>query len=220
MIKDDIKGATGTYDAVKGSGNAGSATEAALNTEQGNQRFTEKVNNLEIAMKKIGSWIVALDAAFATKDFKIRVLGKYGYEEKEIPLEDVKGEYDIDIETGSSLPANPDLRRQQLRELSQVLIPVLSNPNGVPDGVRELLRSLIQSYDLKNTDEILQGASHPKVGTAMATLTPDELEGANPAMVEAEIKRQLMGSGQLQEQPTQGTEQPPMREQVPDTATY
>jgi hypothetical protein len=220
LTKKDIQNATGVNDYVKGAGDANSATESAINTQEANQRFADKVNNLEIALKKIGRWIVALDAEFLTSALKIQIMGKYGIEEEVIKLSDIKDEFDVDIESGSSLPANPDLRRQQLRELLQVIYPILTNPAGIPDGLREYLRTLIQSYDLKNADEILQGAQHPLVNQAMANLNEGELQGVNPQLVEQEIRKQLMGSGALnQQQPQQGIKQPPMREQMPNATT-
>lgn len=198
MIKEDIQNATGVNDYVRG-GDTGAttATETVSKTQEANQRFAEKVSNLEMAIKEIGEWDVAFAMAFMTRKVQMRVMGKFGMEVKSIAKSDIKGQYDIDIETGSSLPANPDLRRQQLTQLTELLVPVLSNPAGIPDGVRELLRELIQSFDLKNTDEILRGANPPAVSQALANLQPDELSAENPQMVEAEIRRLLTGTGQL-----------------------
>lgn len=198
LIDKDIQETSGVNDYIKGlETGSDTATETVAKTQESNQRFAEKINNLEIALKKIGRWIVAFDATYLTKNVEVRVLGKFGLEMKTIKPSDIRNDFDIDIESGSSLPANPDLRRQQLIQLVQTITPILSNPNGIPDGMRELLRELIQSFDLKNTDEILQGADHPLVGQALAKLDPSELEGANPQMIQSEIKRQLMGSGQL-----------------------
>jgi len=198
LIKADIKQATGVNDFSLGAYQRnGTATEASLASQETNVRFSEKISNLEIAMKEDFEWDLALGAEFMTKKAEYRIEGKFGPEFVKITPDDLKGEFDIQIETGSSMPSNPDLRRQQLTQLTELLVPVLSNPNGIPDGVRELLRSLIQSFDLKNADDILQSAQHPLVSQAMAGLTPDEMQGANPQMVEAEIKRRLMSQGSL-----------------------
>jgi hypothetical protein len=218
LIKEYIKNTTGTVDAIRGNNSNGTATQAVIDQSEGNQRFAEKVNNFEIALKKIGKWILALDAAFLTDDIDIMIEGKFGTESEKITLDDINDEYDIDIESGSSLPANPDLRRQQLRELLQVIYPILTNPAGIPDGLREFLRTLIQSYDLKNTDEILKGSQPKEVDQAMANLDQTEMGDVNPQMVEAEIKKQLMASGQLGQMGQMGQmEQPPMREQLGET---
>jgi hypothetical protein len=212
LIKQDIQNTTGVNDYIRGTGSANSATETVSKTQEANQRFADKVNNFEMALKEEGRWIVALDAAFLTDDLKLQIMGKYGLEEKILKLEDIKDEFDIDIETGSSLPANPDLRRQQLRELLQVIFPILSNPNGIPDGLREFLRTLIQSYDLKNADEILQGAVHPEISRVNSQLEPSETEGVNPQMLQEAIKRKLMQQGALAPiEQGQQTQQPPMR---------
>lgn len=217
MIKEDIRGATGVNDYVRGN-ETGSDTASEVNTktQEANVRFSEKVNNLEIALKRIFRWMHALTAAFGDDQMVIRVTGKYGVEMKQINRKDIDKEFDFDIEVGSSLPSNPELRRQQLRELTQVLLPVLQNPQGVPDGIRELLRTLIQSYDLKNTDEILQGNQHPAVNQTMAHLSPDELQGANPQLVENEIKRHLMAAGALNGQG--GLTPPPQDQMAPQGA--
>lgn len=203
LIKDDIRNTSGVNDFVRGEGTPGAtATETVTKTQEANQRFAEKVNNLELSLKKIGEWDVALASAFMTREVQVRIMGKFGVEVQPISKKDIKGMYDIDIETGSSLPSNPDLRRQQLTQLTQLLIPVLTNPAGIPEGARELLRELIQSFDLKNTDEILRGANPPQVGQALASLSQDEMQGANPQMVEAEIKRMLTADGAFLQQPT------------------
>lgn len=221
LIKDDIRNVSGVNDFVRGADTGSTtATETAVKTQEANQRFAEKINNLEMAIRQLGRWILALDAAFLTDEIRINIEGKYGLKEETISLEEIQEEYDVDMETGSSLPSNPDLRRQQLRELTQVLVPILTNPNGIPDGLRELIRSLIQSYDLKNADEILQGAQHPEVSRVMAQLDQNELQGVNPQMVEAEIKRNLTGAGTFSpmaqaavtgSQTEETPEQPPMR---------
>lgn len=213
LIKDDIRGATGVNDYIRG-GDTGSNTASEVNTktQEANIRFAEKVNNLEIALKRIYRWMHALTAKFGDDEMIIRITGKYGQEMKAINRKDIDKEFDFDIEVGSSLPSNPELRRQQLRELTQVLLPVLQNPQGVPDGIRELLRTLIQSYDLKNTDEILQGNQHPAVNQTMAHLDPAELDGANPQLVENEIKRQLMAGGALNG--TGGLTPPPQQQMM------
>jgi len=206
MIKKDIQDTTGVTNEVRGGANNGNqtATETLSNTQEANQRFSDKINNLEITLKDLGEWMVALDKAFLTESTEIRILGKYGYKQEKISLKDIRGEYDIDIETGSSLPANPDLRRNQLITLLNTVAPYLVNPNGLPDGLRELMRNVIQSFDMKNADEILQGAEHPLVNQAQATLQSDEMQGVNPQEVQALIKQKLMGMGALnQQQPTQ-----------------
>ena len=206
MIKGDIQNTTGVNDYIKGQQTSGNdtATETLSKTNEANQRFSEKINNLEISLKDLGEWMVALNKAFLTESTEIRILGKYGYKQEKISLKDIRGEYDIDIETGSSLPANPDLRRNQLITLLNTIAPYLVNPNGLPDGLRELMRDIIQSFDLKNADEILQGAEHPLVNQAQANIQQNEMQGVNPQMVQAAIKQKLMGMGALnQQQPIQ-----------------
>jgi hypothetical protein len=220
LIKNDIRNATGVNDYIRGAETgSGTATETAVKTQEANMRFAEKINNFEFSLKDDAKWILALDAEFLTSAQKIQSMGKYGIEEKEITLEDIKQEYDIDLESGSSLPANPELRRQQLRELLQVIYPILTNPAGIPDGLREFLRTLIQSYDLKNADEILKGTQPNEVNMAMANLSEGEMEGVNPQMVEEEIKKQLMAGGQFMPQQQQQVEQPPMRQQMANPNT-
>lgn len=203
MIKDDIRNTTGVNDIVRGISPKGvnTATETVTLSQQASNRFGEKVNNLELCLKKLGEWMVAMNSKFlfnsSNKELILRITGKYGLEVKKITAKDIEGQFDVSVASGSSLPANPDLRRQQLRELTQVLQPILTNQNGIPEGMRELVRVLIQAYDLKNADEILQGAQHPLVGQAIANLQDGEMKGINPRMVEAEIKRKLMGTGAL-----------------------
>lgn len=221
MIKSDIQNTTGVNDYIRGATQKGdvTASENMSKTQEANVRFSEKVNNLELSIKEVGEWWYAFNAAFMTKSVTVRIDGKTGLEMKKITRKDMQGEYDIDIEVGSSLPANPDLRRQQLTELAKIMIPVLSNPAGIPDGARDLLRTLIQAYDLKNADDILQGTEHPLVNQVMAGLTPDDLKGTNPQMVQQEIKRHLMSKGMMnpavtpQPGPDGTVQQPPQAEQ-------
>lgn len=205
MIKQDIQDTTGVTNEIRGASTGNqTATETLSNTQEANQRFADKINNLEITLKDIGEWMVALNKAFLTSATEIRIVGKYGYEQQKISLKDIRGEYDVDIETGSSLPANPDLRRNQMITLLNTVAPYLINPNGLPEGLRELMRNIIESFDLKNADEILQGAEHPLVNQANATLQSNETDGVNPQMIQAAIKQKLMGMGALnQQQPVQ-----------------
>ena len=157
IIKGDMQTATGVSDYSRGVESASgisneTATGISLIQEAANMRFRMKVMYIEeMAIKQVGLMILKLDQKFISEEKVIRVTGTMGQDWQTITPEDITGEYDIVIETGSSQPMNEELRRRRAMELLTLFG---QDPDLSPEGRVELKKSVMEAYGKKNADQL------------------------------------------------------------------
>lgn len=157
-VKDDAKTASGVNDFISGSpGNSknqssignDTATGIMLLQEAGNARFKYKMDNLEDSLREFGKQLISLDQQYLTEDIKVRVLGEGGVKWVDISPQDIAGEYDLEIEAGSTQPMNKSVRRAEARELLATVAPFAQL--GV--NMNYFIKHLLETYDLTNINE-------------------------------------------------------------------
>lgn len=171
LIKQDMQYVSGVNDYV--AGNAGSssqqggtgslnrtATGVMLMQEAGNARFKYKLDNIEDSLKDFGEQLLGLNQQFINKDIMLKITNMPGYDWAIVPEQEIKGQFDIQVEGGSTQPMNKSVRRAEARELLNTVIPLAQM--GLPVDVQFYLNNLLESYDLpeaKKTNE--QAAQQP-----------------------------------------------------------
>jgi hypothetical protein len=154
IIKGDIQTTTGVSDYSRGVENAPgisneTATGISLIQEAANMRFRMKIMLLEeMGIKELGLMMLKLDQQFIKEPMVIRLLGESGREWKAITPEDIKGEYDIVVETGSTQPMNELMRRKRAGELLTLFA---NDPDLTEEGRIYLKKQLIESYGVTNS---------------------------------------------------------------------
>jgi hypothetical protein len=130
------------------------ATEASMIQDAANARSADKIAQVELLIAEVGSRVVQLAQQYLTEDQVARLMGKNGH-----PIwvpygrEDIQGEYDFDVEAGSTQPHNESYRKNQALQLLQAMTPWAQS--GLVNA-QELLRfALTYGFQIKNPDEFM-----------------------------------------------------------------
>lgn len=140
-----------------------SATEVVTSQSVAGKRFAVKIALLEEAVKKIGQMVFALNQQFLDQERVIQIVGERGATEWiQLSPEDVRGDFFIDIETGSMLPKDEIAARQEAVQLLQYITPIISPViQSNPSVIMPVLRMILDTFELPGKQEILdelQGA--------------------------------------------------------------
>lgn len=157
LIKSDIQQTTGITDYTKGVASDALANETAtgisLMQEAGNSRLRLKMMNIEFAIKKIGELIVSMNAQMIESEKVIRIIGDNTIEWATIKPQDLKDNFDVRAQAGSTLEENDAIKRKQALEMYQLFA-------GDPDiNQIELKRRVFQSRNEKNIDKLFNTPS-------------------------------------------------------------
>lgn len=134
-----------------------SATEVVTAQSMAGKRFAVKIAMLEEAVKKIGQLVFALNQQFLDQERMIQIVGERGATEwVQLSPEDIRGEFFIDIETGSMLPKDEIAARQEAVQLLQYITPIISPVIQTnPAVILPVIRMVLDTFELPGKQEIL-----------------------------------------------------------------
>lgn len=105
-------------------------------------------NNLDVSMvvKVTGKEPPEIIQAFKNE-------GKYDRATNSIKFspEDIKGEYDVSVKSGSTLPLDKQTRDQILEHVLELSVPLAQAPS-VPPFIAEIITELLQDYEIKGLE--------------------------------------------------------------------
>lgn len=129
-----------------------SATEASIIAEASNSRAADKLARFELVNAEIARRVVMLAQQYMTNDESIRINGQDG-----LPIwgnvepDFIKGEFDFEVEAGSTKPKNEAYMQQQATQLFTALQPLLGSPFV---NTPELLKLFIeQGFGIKDASK-------------------------------------------------------------------
>lgn len=125
LIKADIQQTTGVSDFTQGVGSDALANDTAtgisLIQEAGNARFKAIALNIEeMMLRKIGEMMVAMNLQYMTQETVMRIVGQDGATFVNVSPEEIRGNFDVMIKAGSTLPVNDAVEKKQTMELFQL----------------------------------------------------------------------------------------------------
>jgi len=134
-----------------------SATEVVTAQSMAGKRFAIKIALLEEAVKKMGQMIFALNQQFLDQERMIQIVGERGAQEwVQLGPEDVRGQYYVDIETGSMLPKDEIAARQEAVQLLQYITPIISPViQSNPGVIMPVIRMILDTFELPGKQEIM-----------------------------------------------------------------
>lgn len=162
------------------------ATEASIIQDAANSRAADKLSVIEEAVAEVGAHLVALCQAFLSGDHVARIVGDNGH-----PLwvpysrDEIAGEFDFEVEAGSTQPRNDTLRNKQALDMLQALAPFMAPGPAGPGIVNaaEVLKYVLQfGFDVKNPSKFLQVPQAPEVTPG----APPDPTAVPPGTVSAE----------------------------------
>lgn len=139
-----------------------SATAAAVVDGVATLRAQDKVAQVEAAASHTGNLMLLLCQEFMDEERAVRVAGPNGAAWPEISAEDIKGEFLVTVEGGSTQSINPATRHQRATENLTMIAPVIAELGFDPTP---LLRSVLRDLDL-DPDHILVPLEQAQEGGA------------------------------------------------------
>ena len=213
LIASDIDRVSGVSDYMRGAtaNIRRTATEAAMIQDAMNSRAADKLSRIETCLAQVGQRLIQLMQQYLTGQHMVRIVGMSAAPVwVQFDVDYIAGEFDCEVEGGSTQPRNESFRRQSALQMVDALAPFIQmgvvNPQAV---VREILQF---GFDVKDPDKFMamapmgdpmaaQGAP-PQPGGPM----PPEMQGAPSAPpppeggespipgIPAELVAQLVGS--------------------------
>lgn len=131
------------------------ATEASIIQDAANSRAAHKLAIVEDSTRDVAYRLVALAQTYLTGEQVARMVGRDGAM-LWIPFtrEDIEGEFDFEVEAGSTQPLNETIRRQQAMQLLQTLQPY-AVPGGPVNPYELISHTLKFGFGIKNPERFL-----------------------------------------------------------------
>jgi hypothetical protein len=174
-----------------------SATEVVTSQQSAGRRFAMKIALLEEAVKKIGQLVFALNQQFLDQERMIQIIGERGATEwVKLGPEDVRGDYYVDIETGSMLPKDEIAQRKEAIELLQYITPIITPVVGTsPQIILPIVRMVLDTFELPGKQEIVDELKDVLGGAAKSVA---EQQQANTANTQAQALSAVQSAAQPQ----------------------
>lgn len=140
------------------------ATEASIIQDSVNARAEDKLALIEGFISAVASAVVQLAQTYLTGESVARFAGPEGMPQwVTFTRDDIQGEFDFEVEGGSTQPNNETQRRQQALQLANVLQPYVNIPGGV-NPTALIIHILRDGFGVKNPEEfIIPPAPPPQV---------------------------------------------------------
>ena len=182
IIEADINMVSGVSEYLRGSlpEIRRTATEAAIVQDAANARAADKLATIEQAIAEVASRLVALAQQFMTGEQVARVVGRDGEPTwVTFDADYIAGEFDYDVEAGSTAPVNESFRRQMALQMVDAMAPFAQM--GIVNMPALAAHVLQFGFGVKNPDQFLQGAPAPQDQMGAEGGAPPPDMGALPA---------------------------------------
>ena len=153
MIMEDINLQAGTNEYQRGGTTEirRTATEANMIQEASNARAADKLAGVEIFISELARRTVQLAQEFLTTEQVARVMGQDGaIQWTPYSREDIVGEFDFQVEAGSTRPLNESQKRQSAMQLMDAMAPFISMGVVNPQKIAETV--LRDGFGIKNPE--------------------------------------------------------------------
>ena len=162
------------------------ATEAAIMQDAANARAADKLATIEAVIANVAQRLVALAQQYMTGEQVARIVGRDG-EPMWVTFDRdyIAGEFDFEVEAGSTAPVNESFRRQMALQMVDAMAPFAGA--GIVN-MQQLASHVLQfGFGIKNPDEFLQappppmpeaGPEGPVPGGPVPQIPNEEMMGA------------------------------------------
>ncbi len=211
LIENDINQISGTTDYMRGGDQniKRTATEAAMIQDAANARAQDRLNKIESFIADAGERVIKLMQQFMTGEQMVRITGVAGRAWVKFDRDYLAGDFDFEVEGGSTEPNNESFRRQAALQMVDAMAPFIGA--GVVDPVG-LARYVLQyGFGVRDTSQLLvqqQPQVDPETGQPIGPegmmpgeeAQPASLAGGGPPISEG-LPPELMAMMQQGPQP-------------------
>lgn len=187
VITNDIDRVTGVNEYMRGGVQEirRTATEAGIIQDAANARSSDKLARIEGFIAEIAERVVQLAQMFLTTEQVARITTEQGAQVW-VPYSrtDIMGEFDFEVEAGSTQPHNETFRRQQAIQLMQTMGPFIGT---TVDPMAISIHVLREGFGIKNPERFMMGGPPPPPPGAQgpkppgSPAAPDAGAGAAPS---------------------------------------
>jgi hypothetical protein len=194
-IHQDIERVSGVNEYMRGNAPQirRTATEAAILQDAAAARAADKLEIVETAAARVGLRMVQLAQEFLTSEQAARVVSPDGNVSwSRFDRESIQGEYDFEVEAGSTMPRSDSIQRQDAINLLQMMSPFIGQfVNG-----QELIKMVLRRFGEKEPEKFLMTEATPEMGMAPDPMAQDPMAQdpmAAPSDIPPELLEMLMG---------------------------
>jgi hypothetical protein len=139
------------------------ATEASIIQDAANARAADKLDTVQLAVGQVARRILQLMQQYMDEEQSARIVGTDGTKMWfKYQRDDIQGEFDFEVEAGSTQPMNETFRRQQAMQMMTALQPLISE--GVIDP-RELAKHVLRDgFGIKQPEKLILPPPPPQPG--------------------------------------------------------
>lgn len=178
LIANDIETISGVSEYMRGQmpEMKRTATEASIIADAANARAADKLATIELSISDVASRLVQLAQQFMDTEQVARIVGKNGDPVwVTFDADYISGEFDFEVESGSTAPNNESFRRQQALQLVDAMAPFASA--GIVDMAKLATHVLQFGFGIKNAESFLQQAPPPPEEAGAEQMPPDPSMG-------------------------------------------
>lgn len=161
VIESDIDRVTGVNEYMRGAlpEIRRTATEANIIQDAANARAADKLARVESFIAEVAERLVQLAQTFLTTEQVARITSPQG-SQVWVPYarEDIEGEFDFEVEAGSTQPMDESTRRQQAIQMLNTLAPLIGQ---VIDPTAMALYALRDGFGIKNPERFILAGPPP-----------------------------------------------------------
>ena len=156
MIEQDINTVSGVSDYMRGDGAdiRRTATEAAMIQDAMNSRSADKLAHIELKLAEIGEKLIMLMQQYMTGEAAVRIVGMRASHFVNFDADYIKGQFDFEVEAGSTQPRNESFRRQSALQFMDAVGPLVGVSALDPNM---LARKLLMDFGVKDPSAFLGG---------------------------------------------------------------
>jgi hypothetical protein len=172
LITNDIDRVSGVSDYQRGAGQTAikrTATEAAMIQDAANARAQDRLAKIETVLSQLGERVIALMQQYLTGEQVARVVTMPGRAWVNYDKDFIQGEFDYDVQAGSTEPQNETFRRQSALQLVDSSMPFLQM--GVANPVTLYMQVLQKGCGVKDAASFIMPDAAAK---AMSGQSPDQ----------------------------------------------
>jgi len=157
LISGDIDRVSGISEYMRGGVPEGrrTATEAGIIQDSTNARASEKLGIIEKSIAEVARRLIMLAQQYMTGEQTIRVVGSEGVAPAwlDFSKEYIQGEFDFEVEAGSTAPVNESFKRQMAMQVMQAMAPFASA--GVVDMTKLATYILETGFGIRNAQSFV-----------------------------------------------------------------
>lgn len=173
MMLEDINLVSGVSEYARGAVSEirRTATEANMIQDGANARSADKMAIIERSIGEIADRIVKLSQQYLTQVQVARIVGANDANQWiQYTKEDLYGEYDFQVEAGSTMPQNESSRRQSAMQLTDAMAPFMQM--GIVNPVAMAEHMLKMGFGIKDTSKFIQ--QPPMMDPGMGGAPPEQ----------------------------------------------